>query len=404
MIMKNMRLSLLLIGFLFLSSGLQSCTSSNPSPSSSKTGSVSDQAADNAATGAATDPQIDPAKAARWTDISKLLAGIQVSEESEFSEIQQRSTWNSHRQFLEEAFGKLEAQQLSKVRKWAATEISDLHQSTQPLFYPFSGPDILYANTFFPKAEEYVLTALEPVGALPDFSQLSDQQQNQKLLEAKNSLFAILQYSFFRTNDMKVDLQKQGVLPILLVFLARTNNRVLDVEYIGIDRNGTVQSTDEKAKGMVPGVKVTFTAAEETKPRTLYYFSTDLSDDGLKKTPQFSQFVKNLDQPNTYLKAASYLMHYDSTFKQIRELTLAKATNVLQDDSGMPVRVFDDNKWNLAFYGNYTAPRAPFTAEEYQTDLNQIYQQNTNIKRLNFGIGYNFGPNESNLMLAKAKP
>lgn len=403
--MKNMRLSLLLTAALLLGGGLQSCDSSNQSTTSAKTETASapSSSPEGSPGSTPTTPQIDEAKAARWTDISKLLAGMKVGEDSEFSEVQKRPTWVSHHSFLEDAFGKLEDQQLSKVRQWAATEIADLHRSTQPLFYPFSGPDILYANTFFPKAEEYVLIALEPVGPLPDFSQLSTEQQNLKLLEAKNSLFAILQYSFFRTNDMKVDLQKQGVLPVLLVFLARTNNRVLDVEYIGIDSSGTVQSTNEKAKGMVPGVKVTFTAADEDKPRTLYYFSTDLSDDGLKKTPQLAQFVDNLDQPNTYLKAASYLMHYDSTFKQIRELTLAKATNLLQDDSGMPVRVFDDNQWNLTFYGNYTAPRAPFTAEEYQTDLNQIYQKNAKIQRLNFGIGYNFGPNESNLMLAKVK-
>ena len=43
---------------------------------------------------------------------------------------------------------------------------------------------------------------------------------------------------------------------------------------------------------MIPGVKIDFVSQGEKEPRTLYYFSADISDDGLKKTPQFSQFIK----------------------------------------------------------------------------------------------------------------
>ena len=36
------------------------------------------------------------------------------------------------------------------------------------MFYMFSGPDFLYADAFYSKATTYVLSALEPVGSVPD--------------------------------------------------------------------------------------------------------------------------------------------------------------------------------------------------------------------------------------------
>jgi len=393
----------------------------------------------------------DREQADRFTDTAKLLAGIEVDSSSKLADIQERATWREHHRFLDNSWSQLEEQQLAKVRAWADTQLSNINTVPRDVFYPFSGPDFLYAHTFFPKGKQYVLIGLEPVGTIPDLETLSEYQQNTKLLEVKNSLYAILQWSFFRTKDMQVDLQQQGVLPIIFFFLARTNNRILDVSYIELNENARIQSADDKnsadseetsagdtskdatetasadaseeeadenqssegeegaeedvtgetedEKNAIPGVKISFVSEGKTKVQTLYYFSTDLSDEGMEKTPQFAKFVQTLDRPVTYLKAASYLMHYDY-FSQIRDLILSKTESLLQDDSGIMVRDFDEDQWKLSFYGNYTPPRAPFNQQEYQPDLTEIYRTTEEIPSLDFGIGYNFGPNESNLMLA----
>jgi hypothetical protein len=197
---------------------------------------------------------------------------------------------------------------------------------------------------------------------------------------------------------MRVDLQKQGVLPILYVFMARTNNRILDLQYIGLDKNAKIKQFE---KGMVPGVKIAFVPQGESEPRTLYYFSTDLSNDGLIKHPELTQFVSQLDNPVTYLKAASYLM-YNGSFSGIRDTILATSSHVLQDDSGMPLKSFDNAKWDLEFYGNYTRPIGLFS-NRYQSDLRRVYTSSKDIQPLDFGIGYKFGVNQSNMMLAKTK-
>ena len=41
------------------------------------------------------------------------------------------------------------------------------------MLYMFSGPDFLYATSFFPNASTYVLAGLEPVGAVPELTSLS---------------------------------------------------------------------------------------------------------------------------------------------------------------------------------------------------------------------------------------
>ncbi|MBF2016395.1 MAG: hypothetical protein IGS23_14570 [Rivularia sp. T60_A2020_040] len=342
--------------------------------------------------------KFDRAKSAQLTDTAKLLAGIEVDSQSTLAKVQQNQGWNSHQNYYKNAWSKLENQQLAKVRKWTESELKEINAKSPSVFYPFSGPDFLYSYSLFPQAKEMVLIGLEPVGSVPDFAKLSANESNNALSKARSSLSEILQFSFFRTNDMKVDLQKQGVLPILYIFMARTNNRILDLQYIGLDKNAGIQQFKE---GMVPGVKITFVPEGESVPRNLYYFSTDLSNDGLKKHPELTKFVTNLENPVTYLKAASYLMYNDS-FSNIRDTILANSSHLLQDDSGMPLKSFDNAKWNLTFYGAYTRPIGLFS-NRYQSDLRQVYASNKVIKPLDFGIGYQFAVNQSNLMLAKTK-
>ena len=342
--------------------------------------------------------EFDQAKARRWTDTAKFIAGIPVDSDSYLFTLQDTDTWRNHQNFLDQAWSQLETQQLSKVSNWSETQLGEINKTKPVVFYPFSGPDFLYAYTFFPQGREYILIGLEPIGSIPPFADLSPAENEVRLAEIRDSLHAILQWSFFRTNDMKEDMAQQGVLPYIFLFMARTNNQILDVQYVGIDASATIQPFTE---GMIPGVRITFLPEGESEPRNMYYFSTDLSDEGLTGNPQFLEFVKTIDSPVTYLKAASYLMHYDY-FSLIRNAILAQSQHILQDDSGMPVRYVNNGEWDLKFYGTYTGPISLFS-NMYQTDLREVYQANQNITPLDFGVGYKFGPNESNLMLGTKK-
>lgn len=382
---------------------LQSCANFEKNKTTTQNPSPSPEATQTTAKSESVEPQksqiqFDQAKAKQLTDTAKLLAGMKVDDNSELAKIQNMDVWQNHRNTLENSWAQLNKQQLSKLRQWSDQELKAINNTSPTIFYPFSGPDFLYAYSLFPQGKEYVMIGLEPVGTVPTLSQVNTGNINQKLAEARNSLYALLEFSFFRTNDMKVDMANQGVLPVIFLFMARTNNQIIDVEFVGIDKQANIQ---KMAEGMVPGVKISFVPEGETTPKTLYYFSTDLSNDGLKKNPQFTEFVKKINAPVTYLKAASYLMYYE-TFSSIKNSILAKSNYILQDDSGMPIKFFDKQQWGLKFYGNYTQPIALFS-NRYQPDLRQVYQSDKSIQPLNFGIGYKFGVNQSNLMLANRK-
>lgn len=348
--------------------------------------------------------KFDLIKSANLTDNAKLIAGINVDDSSAVANVQDTSAWINHAQYFHDGWSKLEDQQLSKVRNWSQTELKSINDSVPSIFYPFSGPDFLYADSFFPQAKEYVLIGLEPVGIVPNFENMSESERAQKLQIINQSLYAILQYSFFRTKAMAVDLANNGVLPVLLLFMARTNHQILDVQYVGVDRDSKIQVIGgemPKNEGIIPGVKISLLAQGDSEPKVVYYFSTDLSDDGLQQNPAFVEFMKEYAKHSvTYLKAASYLMHSEY-FSTIRNVILDESKAVLQDDSGMPVKYFDNSIWERKFYGQYIAPIDIF-AKKYQPDLRSIYQEDSSIQPLDFGIGYKFYK-DSNLMLAIRK-
>lgn len=246
------------------------------------------------------------------------------------------------------------------------------------------------------------MLGLEPVGAVPNFAGDSDAQVAAQIQAANQSLYAILQFSFFRTLDMQNDLAQQGVLPIIYVFMARTDNTILDVQPIGLTDDGNVQEigADSSGEGLTPGVKISFLPSGGTEPKTLYYFSVDVSDPGLVSNPGFLAFVEQYPDPFSYLKAASYLMHYD-TFSTMREFVLSHSSVVLQDDSGIPLSAFEDERWDMQFYGNYVRPINLF-AEFYQADLRQVYLSDSNTEAIDFGIGYKFY-DDAHLMLGAVR-
>ena len=100
-------------------------------------------------------------------------------------------------------------------------------------------------------------------------------------------------------------------------------------------------------------------------------------------------------------RPASYLTHRDQ-FSVIRSKTLELSQAVIEDDSGIPYRYFDHEKWDLTLFGAYTSPIGIFRMR-MQPDLKAAYSSGVPVKNLDFGIGYSVTKMPSNLLLAKRK-
>ena len=336
-------------------------------------------------------------------DTARLLAGLAPSADPAMVALTKESAWQQHAKFFDAAWARLEKSQLSKVRNWAETNIPEAFAAKGTAFYMFSGPDFLYADTFFPQASTYVLCGMEPTGAIPDVAKLTPKVLGGELHALQESLNSVMSYSFFITKQMKDDFQNHslsGTLPVLYIFLARSGLTLTDVSYVSLDEAGTPQAdASRSAKSAAPGVCIHFLAAGSTARRTLYYFSTDISDGGLKKSG-FLKFCKALAPGNSCVKSASYLMH-EGNFSTIRGFLLENTGTLVQDDSGIPISYFKPDVWQMRYFGAYPGPIALFKNCN-QPKLAEAYRT-THPEPLEFGIGYRHHAGESTLMVATRK-
>src|SRR4051794_5445330 len=102
-------------------------------------------------------------------DTARFLAGMRPSAGSPLTPLTNDPVWQRHAKFFDAAFAQLEQRQLSKIRAWAN---ANLAAPKPTMFYMFSGPDFLYADAFYSRATNYVLSALEPAGSVPDLTRL----------------------------------------------------------------------------------------------------------------------------------------------------------------------------------------------------------------------------------------
>jgi hypothetical protein len=310
-------------------------------------------------------------------ETARFLAGMPVTGALE--PLTHTPGWQEHAQAMNEAWSKKEQLQISPIRQWMQANAPQFHRSTDTAFYMFSGPDFLYASIFFPLANNYVLAGLEPIGNVPDVSQIPPDVLAQDLVSLRMSMNSILRFQYFITKEMRTDLGRgniSGTLPILYVFLARLGYTIIDVTHVSTPAEG---------------VKITFGGGEQQQ--TLYYFKTDLSGGN----SAFLRWCAARGPGLSLLKAASFLMHGDG-FSGVRNFLIQNSRVIIQDDSGIPLRMFPKG-WKVNCYGRYVAHHEEF--EKYhQPDLAAIYAQEPPPPPLGFAFGYHWQKEDGLLMLA----
>jgi hypothetical protein len=212
---------------------------------------------------------------------------------------------------------------------------------------------------------------------------------------------SILSFSFFITKLMKTDLragQLSGTLPILYVFLARSGKTIRDVSPIAIDDKGAAHFANESAgPNAAYGARIIF-AGNDGVERTLYYFSTDLSNPGVRSSG-FLKFCATLAPGNSLIKSASYLLH-SGNFTTVRDFILANSATIIQDDSGIPLANYSPKRWRFFPFGRYAGPIAEFQGR-YQQQYAELFRRS---QPMDFGIGYRWRSYESNLLLSVKLP
>ncbi len=338
--------------------------------------------------------------------VANIMSGITDTSLVAFKYIQSSNDYKLFSTNFNKRWFGFDSSRLHTLQSFREQELAKIVKKQTTLFYPFSGPDILYAQTFFPDVEQYVMIGLEPVGSFPQFKKEDKDSLQEYFNKVNTSLNAILKYSFFRTESMSKDLRNtevDGTLHLLTLFLKRTHNQLCSAKPVTVDTMGNVVYLKEfsdlkKISKPTKGVEIKFTNVNN-HPKTVYYFSLNAANGGLKSNKGFVTYLKNLGTINTYLKGASYLMHKDY-FSIIRDVIFNQSEQVIQDDSGIALHYYtaDNHKWDYTFFGQYIKP-IPMFAQHYQVDLDSLYKLQGS-KPIGFGIGYNFRDKNSNFMIA----
>ena len=283
---------------------------------------------------------------------SKLLTGISVPNQGE---ITSNGFWRKHQEDMSKAWSRYKKSNLLPMQSWSEKHLSEIQQSKETLRYPFSGPDILHALYMFPDTDHYILCGLEPVGSVPESSILKGESSEQALKEIRTILEESLRFSFFKTLDMRAELSDaiyEGTLPIMCLFLSGAGYEIKKIEKLLLNKDGTVENLGTK-KIRSDAVQIT-AEDQQGKPIKISYFKTNIANGYINKSG-FLKYLQGLPKGISYVKAASYLMH-KNYFSEIRSHLLSSSSAIIQDDSGIPIKHFPNNRWNIQFFGKYTAP------------------------------------------------
>jgi len=341
----------------------------------------------------------------RYDDMAKILGGIEVPATSKYFKITQDKAWKEHQKFFTTRWAKLEQDILDSVEYWASTELKDFDPKAKTVFYPFGGPDFLFADKFFPNANLYILQGLEPVNKLPNEIKASDASLKDYLDDLQQSLRILTTRGYFITKQMNSDLQQgifRGVIPVMFLFLARTDNTVLDVKYITTNKDGDFLLQDDQLlsgdqlKNGAKGCVIYFTDKDQKEVKKLYYFSSDTQNASWAKRKNIQKLVTSNAPVIFFTKAASYLLHGEG-FSDLRAFILENASYMVQTDTGIPVKFLENGKWDMTYYGTYIKPISDFPWA-YQTQLKTIYGDKSKVKHMPFGICYRWKKEESNIM------
>lgn len=274
---------------------------------------------------------------------------------------------------------------LTEMHQWSSQRLDE--RDHRPVFYPFSGPDILNALSLFPHSHDYLMIALESEGVIPPTPTKLDQETRKGLRVLRDYIVGHVTRNFFITYEMGGK-QKQaalgehtytGVTSVMLFFLVRTGHQILSARMIKITDQGKVVAASDPQGGNVTGAEITFRASAEADKaagpvKRAIFLRANINDVKIHQERGLIALILSYGQYNTIVKAASYLMHLQ-VFDDIRSLILSRSLNIITDDTGVPYHFFkeDPKLWSVKLYGRYTRPNpgSKSFAKHCQPDLRE---------------------------------
>lgn len=282
------------------------------------------------------------------------------------------------------------------LTNFAAAEIKPKEGGT--VFYPFSGPDFVTLAHAFPKADRYVMVAMQAAGAPVTLATMPAARAQGFQAKFMREWMKFSRLAFFRTDDLNEDQRDQfapiGVTTILSTFALYSGFDVMDIYPIVYDEQSDtfIKSTTGQWKS------VRLVLSKAGKPVTLDYVSLDLSDASLTKNEPMRKWLAREAKNPVLIKAASHLLQ-ETYFSVMRDILVENATMVVQDETGLNY-TYLAQIGPVDLYGGFLYPHELFNRKK-QESLAKAYRESTNVKPLPFAFSYNKTNERSNVQVVR---
>jgi hypothetical protein len=341
-------------------------------------------------------------------NITKFLSGkMQDDDSSNLAPLTKIKTYEEFKKNLTKHWQQYNESILKPFQVWSKDNVPKTNYKV--VIYPFSGPDFPNAFTIYPDAEKYILIGLEPGGFVPEPHSISQEKLSKGLNELINSLDSISRLNYFMTNKMKINITAStfpGTTPVFLAYLGLLDIEPISLREIFLEKDGRFRYLSkeeiEKDKDFKKGyfsLELLFKDKTSGSTKYLYYFTANLSNQGLQANPAIIEFLKNQEEFVSTFKAASFLLHYDN-FSQIRDFILNRANLIVMDDTGPRIKDLQKD-FDIIVYGKYTRPISLWP-KMFQKELAELHKDNNN-DNLNFKYGYGTLHKTHHLIIAKRK-
>lgn len=315
---------------------------------------------------------------------ARLLAGLDT--EPPASVQVSAAAIRAHARRTSEAWRQYEQAIGTPMREWAVRELPDTSGAT--VFYPFSGPDFPTVQQLFPRAQRYLLVAIQPAGPPPalEGQPAAAARASLDAFQAQWQSFAGM--GFFRTLDLDEDLRaarRVGFTALLMAFAVRSGHQVMDVVPLRVNADGSdlePHPGDRASPATWQSVRIAM--RREGREVHLDYLRLDLSDASLARKPAARAWIERAAAHPTVLKAASHLPQHHG-FGVVRDAILNGAPLVWQDETGLDHAALDRG-FSVALYGRFSRPNRIFS-QGSQRSLALAYAK-TAARPLGFRVGY----------------
>jgi hypothetical protein len=341
----------------------------------------------------------------RATATAQVMAGIPpVGGDAAIDRLVKLEVFAEHQKWMAAQWGQARSR-ISAIENWRAQEVKNAAAHPRTLLYPFSGPDFLNAYALYPDHSQYIFFSLERPGSLPDLESVTPAQFGKLLEDVRNAFRDIFQRNYFITDYMSKQLTTpwiRGTVPVMATMMALMNQRIVRIVPIDLfpelTRSYETAEAAKHPRRLMRATRIDFVSASGGPVQQLYYVSVDATDKALEFYPGFLDWVAQHRPASALLKSASYLLH-DNQFQKTRNMILATADFVVQDDTGIPYRFLNQAPWQVRLYGRYNKPIKSLSYG-YQPDLEVAFKSNTVSTELPFPFGYHWKGKQSGLLIA----